>query len=238
MKFRCSPFAFFWVAVFLFTSIASATALPPLISCSAADPGWVTTTADNWQDIYWDGQPGNQIAQCELYATTPLTELRVLDAYTSGDMYKVEISGAQTMTLYTSRVPLSATDDTVYIYAIQVWWNLDAAWALEKYYSRLAIWLPPEASGNHYTVKIFLYRPAADEELSTLALPVWFSRGEVFVRAVSFAAPEGISGSSSLHNTVHSLGVSDRTSNSVSDSAARAVRKWANGGPLTNSNRH
>jgi hypothetical protein len=150
-------------------------------------------------------------------------------------MYRVDISGAQTMTLYTSSVPLTATDDPTYIYAIQVWWNLDAAWTLEKYFSRLAIWLPPEAPGNHYTVKIFLYRPAADQDLSTLAAPVWFTRGEVFVRAVSFAAPQGISASTP---GVHTLGVPDRTGISVSDKATPAVRKWANGGPPTNTNRH
>jgi hypothetical protein len=219
MKFRCSRFAFFWVAVFVFTSIASAAASN---SCTATGPGWVTTTPDGWFDIFWDGQPGNQIAQCQLYLTTPLTEIRLLDAYTSGDMYKVDITGAQTMTLYTSRVPLSATDDLLYIYAIQVWWNLDAAWTLEKHYSRLAIWVPP---GN-YTVTISLYRPAADQDTSTLLNPVWFSRGEVFLRAASFGAPEGVLGVNSLPTGV---GVLSQT--------ARPARKWANGGPPKNTKR-
>lgn len=216
MKFRCSPFAFFWVAVFVFTSIASAQN-----SCQATPPGWVTTTADGWYDIFWDGQPGNQIAQCQLNLTMPLTEIRLLDAYTSGDMYKVNITGDQTMTLYTSRVPLSATDDPVYVYATQVWWNLDAAWTLEKYYSRLAIWVPP---GN-YTVTISLYRPAADQDTSTLLNPVFFTRGEVFLRAASFGAPEGVRGLSSLPKSV------------VLNQTAPPARKWANGGPPKNTKR-
>ena len=222
MKFRYSRFAFFWVAVFVFASIASAAALPQN-SCTATGQGWVATTPDGWFDIFWYGQPGNQIAHCQLYLTKPLTEIRLLDAYTSGDMYKVDITGQQTMTLYTSRVPLSATDDPVYIYAIQVWWNLDASWLLEKYFSRLAIWVPP---GN-YTVTVSLYRPAANEDTSTLLNPVWFSQGEVFLRAASFDAPEGLNavGHPPVSAT-NSIGIGSGST----DKTAGQVRKWANGG--------
>jgi hypothetical protein len=120
-----------------------------------------------------------------------MNEVVLLDAFSGGDIYRVDITGHQTMSLFSSRVPLSALDDPgcpSCIYPIQVWANADSAWKLEKYLSRLVIWLPQ----GTYTFKIYLQRAAVDDSVSYWGTGggadylVPFSAVEFFFRITSY----------------------------------------------------
>jgi len=212
-------------------SVASAGAF----DCPAADAN------NGWQDIYWSANAGDQIAQCTLTLSSGklMTQVVLLDAYTGGDIYRVEISSAsQTMNLFSSRVPLSVWDDpdgVQYVYAAQVWANLDAAWSLEKYFSRLVVWLPE----GTYTLKVYLYRAAVDEDRSTWSHLIPFVHGEVFLRIASYTNAGDHPGSivPTLVSKMQGSGAGDRLDLAVPTSSTgnRApVRKDPNGGPSPN----
>ena len=136
------------------------TAVAQVVSCFTPDP------SSGWQDIGWSGQAPSQIAECDNQSLSGLmNEVVLLDAFSGGDIYRVDITGQQTMSLFSSRAPLSTFNDPgcpSCIYPVQVWANADSAWKLEKYLSRLVIWLPQ----GTYTFKIYLQRAAVDDSAS------------------------------------------------------------------------
>jgi len=85
------------------------------------------------------------------------------------------------MTLYSSAVLQTiVTDPDGYFDLAQVWWSTDSAWALEAYYSRLAVWLP----AGTYNFTITVVQSAIDDSSAPYNAR-YFNSGEAFIRVAS-----------------------------------------------------
>jgi hypothetical protein len=126
-----------------------------------------------WKGFNWTSAPvGTQVAQFSL-GTTTLTELRVVDAYQNGDMFKIQVNGSSSCSgsvIFTvSTSPVSNPRDWD-----QLWNDKDSAWKLDGIYSGLSLTLEP----GSYTITISIVQSALD---GTTGQPI--NAGKAYVRA-------------------------------------------------------
>ncbi len=131
----------------------------------AAGSGWQSFEWSNCTNLPCSTTPTSWIL------TTPATgriELRVVDAYTAGEMFQVQVTPypptGGTLNATSSWVPLTTLPE--YLYAgyyspLVVQDDADQAWSIPKYFSRFAVELPP---GNTYTITIMVTQLAHDPE--------------------------------------------------------------------------
>jgi hypothetical protein len=100
-------------------------------------------------------------------------ELRILDAFQAGDRFEVTITSStgERIELRTS-VPRKAQ------YAPQVWADLEAAWTLEKYFTRCSTWLKP---GRSYTIVVGILQTAKGSDGVELTF------GNAAIRALTYS---------------------------------------------------
>jgi hypothetical protein len=203
----------FVVAAVLASAFAASAANPtPLI------PG------SGWQTFDWDNPGSVAVAtfSLDLRGATGLTQLTILDAFAGGDMFKVVIAyGNTSVPLFTSHVPLTTLpeENNGEYYPALVWDDIDAAYRLERYYSRLSLALP---AGVKYTITIYLTQSALDPTAQP-DIPTPITSGLAYIRA---GANCGSCSSSSALSLQLSSGVSALAFQS---SAVRPRRNW-NGG--------
>jgi len=187
MRLIALRFVFFVAAVVALAPVAQATT--PLVSCLSDG---VALSDGVYTPFDWGmSSPVTLPYTVVTYSCTfsaALTEVRVLDAYQGGDMFKVEVSGDQKMTLYSSAVPQTiVTSPYGYSDLAQVWWSTDSAWALEAYYSRLAVWLP----AGTYSFTITVVQSAINENSARGQVTYWDS-GEAFIRVTSASVSSSV----------------------------------------------
>ena len=174
MKLTNLRFALFLTALLVPASIASPDNLTP-------GSGWQYFSWSNCTKVPCSTTPTWTV---DLTSATGPTELRVVDAFAGGDMFAVTVypyppPAGGTLSTQSSWVPLSTDVDGIGLYGIYTPLvaedDVDAAWSLSKYFSRLDITLP---AGYSYTITITNIQLARDPE--TFAV---ISSGGAFIRA-------------------------------------------------------
>ena len=131
-----------------------------------------------WQEFLWTslGQVSTTFT-LNTTGATDVTDLRMVDAFVGGDMFRVDITQpGPNLVLYSSLVPLTTKPSLLPdYYPAQVWFDADAAWQLEQYYSRVLISLPPN---QKYTITVTVLRDSVDGDSG---LPI--TSGRAYIRA-------------------------------------------------------
>ena len=161
MKLTVLRSALFLAALLLPASVACAQTLTP-------GSGWQYFSWQNCSSLPCGTSPTTWTL--DLSGITGRTELRIVDAFTAGDMFQVTVSpyppnypgSPQIVQTNSSWVPLSTNPEYMYLpyYSpLNAQDDPDVAWSVDKYFSRFAAVLP---AGNTYTITISVSRLAHD----------------------------------------------------------------------------
>jgi hypothetical protein len=145
-----------------------------------------TLTVDGgWQYFTWPTTAvptvsvGTVIAEYTLGTTgsiSNVTELRITDAYTNGDMFRVHVSGYSTCTKTNVDFTVMTAPVETSQYWYEIWNDKDGPWKFDGWFSGLSVSLDP----GSYTVTVALAQSSLD---GTTGAAV--NRGKAYIRAAT-----------------------------------------------------